>query len=164
MAYWLMSSPMALIATSLSSAGAAKSGKPWARLTASCAMARRVISRMTDSVKEAALREISLIGLSWQCCGAGQGSDQPPDARGPSFCECRDDSRPDDDAVDVDRQLANVLGARDAEAHGDGNSSADRGSDASQERQGGGRHPLARAGDAVQRHDVQERGGGMDRL
>src|SRR3990170_1144529 len=66
MAYWLISASIARQAASLSSDGAAKSGKPCARLTASCAMAKRVISRMTDSVKEAARREISLIGLSSQ--------------------------------------------------------------------------------------------------
>src|SRR3954469_14964730 len=46
---------MAADAASLISIGHAKSGKPWARLTAPCSSARRVISRMTDSVKLAAL-------------------------------------------------------------------------------------------------------------
>src|SRR5690348_4586965 len=41
---------MAAIAARLSSSGAAKSGKPWARLTAPCCKARRDISRITDSV------------------------------------------------------------------------------------------------------------------
>src|SRR5712691_9421883 len=50
MAYWLMSSEIACRAASLISAGAAKSGKPCERLTALCFIARRVISRMTDSV------------------------------------------------------------------------------------------------------------------
>src|SRR5687768_11101950 len=152
MAYWLMSSPMALIAASLSSAGAAKSGKPWARLTASCAMASRVISRMTDPVKEAALPEISLIGLSSQCRGGSQRSDKAADLSGPAIGDGGDDRGPDDDAVNIGRELANVLGARDAEPDGDGNSTVDGGPDATQERQGRGRHPLTRAGDAVQRH------------
>ena len=39
-------------------AGTAKSGKPWARLTAPCCTASRFISRMTDSVKLAALAEM----------------------------------------------------------------------------------------------------------
>src|SRR5215813_9457197 len=58
MAYWLMSSEMAWRAASLISAGAGKSGKPCDRLTALCFMARRVISRMTDSVNCSALAEI----------------------------------------------------------------------------------------------------------
>src|ERR1700686_4351756 len=52
-----MSSEMAWRAASLISAGAAKSGKPWERLTALCFMARRVISRMTDSVNCSAFAE-----------------------------------------------------------------------------------------------------------
>ena len=58
MAYWLMSSWTARAAASLSSDGQAKSGKPWARLTAPASTARRFISRMTDSVKLAALTEM----------------------------------------------------------------------------------------------------------
>ena len=54
-AYWLMSSWIAFAAASLSSCGQAKSGKPWARLTAPASTASRFISRMTDSVKLAAL-------------------------------------------------------------------------------------------------------------
>src|SRR5215475_1212897 len=54
MAYWFTSARMAATAASLISAGAAKSGKPWARLIAPCETARRVISRMTDSVNVAA--------------------------------------------------------------------------------------------------------------
>src|SRR5215467_11594618 len=50
-AYWLMSRAMASCAADLISAGAGKSGNPCARLTALCAMASRVISRITDSVK-----------------------------------------------------------------------------------------------------------------
>src|SRR5271165_2971309 len=48
---------MAWRAASLISSGAAKSGKPWERLTALCLRARRVISRMTDSVNCSALAE-----------------------------------------------------------------------------------------------------------
>src|SRR5579864_3870638 len=51
---------MAARAASLTSAGAGKSGKPWARLTALWCMARRVISRMTDSVNWPALTESDL--------------------------------------------------------------------------------------------------------
>src|SRR5690349_13891110 len=57
-AYWLMSSEMACRAASLISGGAAKSGKPWERLTALCCRASRVISRITDSVNCSALAEI----------------------------------------------------------------------------------------------------------
>src|SRR6266481_2844496 len=53
-----MSSEMACRAASLTWAGAAKSGKPCERLTAPCFIARRVISRMTDSVNCSALAEI----------------------------------------------------------------------------------------------------------
>src|SRR5215471_18275099 len=52
-----MSSEMAWRAASLISSGAAKSGKPWERLTALCLIAKRVISRMTDSVNCSALAE-----------------------------------------------------------------------------------------------------------
>src|SRR5713226_2837850 len=52
-----MSSEMACRAASLTSAGAAKSGKPCERLTALCFKARRVISRMTDSVNCSAFAE-----------------------------------------------------------------------------------------------------------
>src|ERR1700674_2395926 len=52
-----MSSEMALRAASLISSGAAKSGNPWDRLTAPCFKARRVISRMTDSVNCSAFAE-----------------------------------------------------------------------------------------------------------
>src|SRR5438309_11276028 len=48
---------MAARAASLTSAGAGKSGNPCARLTASYCRARRVISRMTDSVKYSAFSE-----------------------------------------------------------------------------------------------------------
>src|SRR6266704_5908683 len=51
---------MACIATRLMSSGAAKSGKPCERLTAPYFIASRVISRMTDSVNELALRETRL--------------------------------------------------------------------------------------------------------
>src|SRR6267378_3196722 len=52
-----MSSAMALRAASLISSGAAKSGNPWDRLTAPCFKAKRVISRMTDSVNCSAFAE-----------------------------------------------------------------------------------------------------------
>src|SRR2546427_11967627 len=52
-----MSSEMALRAASLISSGAAKSGNPWDRLTAPCFKARRVISRITDSVNCSAFAE-----------------------------------------------------------------------------------------------------------
>src|SRR5713226_5198207 len=52
-----MSSEIAWRAASFTSAGAAKSGKPCERLTASCFNARRVISRMTDSVNCSAFAE-----------------------------------------------------------------------------------------------------------
>ena len=42
----------------MSSGGQAKSGNPWARLTAPWSIACRFISRMTDSVKLAAFAEI----------------------------------------------------------------------------------------------------------
>ena len=51
MAYWLTSPSIASCAAFLISAGAAKSGKPCARLMALCCIACRVISRITDSVK-----------------------------------------------------------------------------------------------------------------
>ena len=49
---------MASAAASLSSGGHAKSGNPWARLTAPWAAASRLMSRITDSVNDAAFREI----------------------------------------------------------------------------------------------------------
>src|SRR5215831_6474256 len=52
-----MSSAMVWRAASLISSGAAKSGKPCERFTAPCFIARRVISRMTDSVNCSALAE-----------------------------------------------------------------------------------------------------------
>src|SRR5215469_4674162 len=52
-----MSSAIALRAASLISSGAAKSGKPCERFTAPCFIARRVISRMTDSVNCSAFAE-----------------------------------------------------------------------------------------------------------
>ena len=50
MAYWLMLPWIAAHAASFIGSGIGKSGKPCARLTASCWFAMRVISRMTDSV------------------------------------------------------------------------------------------------------------------
>src|SRR5215472_14924768 len=52
-----MSSAIALRAASLISSGAAKSGKPCERFTAPCFIARRVISRITDSVNCSAFAE-----------------------------------------------------------------------------------------------------------
>src|SRR5919202_5114594 len=52
-AYWLMSAVIAVHAASFIGSGIGKSGKPWARFTASCSCAMRVISRMTDSVNVA---------------------------------------------------------------------------------------------------------------
>src|SRR5258708_28100044 len=52
-----MSSEIAWRAASFTSAGAAKSGKPCERLTALCFKARRVISRITDSVNCSAFAE-----------------------------------------------------------------------------------------------------------
>src|ERR1051325_12237531 len=52
-----MSSAIACVATRLMSSGAAKSGKPWDKLTAPCFRASRVISRITDSVKRLAFRD-----------------------------------------------------------------------------------------------------------
>src|SRR2546428_7713525 len=48
---------MAARAASLTASGAGKSGNPCARLTASYCKAKRVISRMTDSVKYSAFSE-----------------------------------------------------------------------------------------------------------
>src|SRR5262245_64432970 len=59
-----MSSRIASTAASLVSAGAGKSGKPWARLTAPAATASRFISRMTDSVNRSALPLILIRGCS----------------------------------------------------------------------------------------------------
>src|SRR5258707_15803115 len=53
-----MSSLMAWRAASLTESGAGKSGKPCERFTALCFSARRVISRMTDSVNCSAFAEI----------------------------------------------------------------------------------------------------------
>src|SRR5260370_18905927 len=58
-AYWLYSSSIARLAASLIAAGAGKSGNPCARLTAPVLSARRVISRMTDSVKNLVLVDTS---------------------------------------------------------------------------------------------------------
>src|SRR3977135_3644785 len=53
---------MASCAARLISAGAEKSGKPCARLTASYCIACRVISRITDSVKCSTLSERKCLG------------------------------------------------------------------------------------------------------
>src|SRR5437867_915180 len=55
MAYWFTSAATASCAARFSSSGAAKSGNPCARLMASCSIACRVISRMTDSLKRSVL-------------------------------------------------------------------------------------------------------------
>src|SRR6266498_3727645 len=47
---------MARTAAALTSSGVSKSGKPWARLMAACSSARRVISRITDSVNRSVRR------------------------------------------------------------------------------------------------------------
>ncbi len=47
-----MSALMASQAASFKSCGAGKSGNPWAKLIALCSLATRVMSRITDSVKE----------------------------------------------------------------------------------------------------------------
>src|SRR5277367_481443 len=57
MAYWLISAEIASCAARLISAGAGKSGNPCERFTAPWRSARRVISRITDSVKRSAFRE-----------------------------------------------------------------------------------------------------------
>src|SRR5579875_160495 len=56
--YWLRSASIAAAAACFTAAGAAKSGEPCARLIAWCSTASLVISRMTDSVSEAALADI----------------------------------------------------------------------------------------------------------
>src|SRR6185369_12228873 len=50
-AYWLTSASIAALAAPFSSTGQEKSGNPWARLTAPCTTASRVMSLITDSVK-----------------------------------------------------------------------------------------------------------------
>src|SRR4029079_8931888 len=63
MAYWLMSAFMASMAARFRISGAGKSGNPWDRLTALCIIARRVISRITDSVNCVAFCEIGLLNI-----------------------------------------------------------------------------------------------------
>ncbi len=63
-AYWLMSPEIARRAASFTSSGAGKSGKPCERLIAPCRFASRVISRMTDSVKRAALADARMLMAS----------------------------------------------------------------------------------------------------
>jgi hypothetical protein len=75
MAYWLMSASIAAFAASLSSGGQAKSGKPWARLTASWIAAWRVISRITDSVNEAARAETRARSVIGPLCRVRRGCD-----------------------------------------------------------------------------------------
>src|SRR5690349_20502753 len=59
-AYWLMLPWIAAHAASFIGSGIGKSGKPCARLTASCWLAMRVISRMTDSVNVEVRRAASI--------------------------------------------------------------------------------------------------------
>src|SRR5690606_10384012 len=77
-AYWFRSASIARFAASLIAGGAGKSGKPWARLTAPCCCASRVIARITDSVKTAAFADVKF---------------RPMRAALPSPCERRDRSR-----------------------------------------------------------------------
>src|ERR1044072_7438719 len=63
-----MSAAMASAAACLRPSGAGKSGTPWARLMAPCLTARRVISRITDSVnfsmrrlRKRALRAVAVV-------------------------------------------------------------------------------------------------------
>src|ERR1700683_2388027 len=55
--YWFRSPSIAATAACLTWSGAGKSGKPWARLIALCCSASLVISRITDSVSDAAVAE-----------------------------------------------------------------------------------------------------------
>src|SRR5689334_11705860 len=57
-----MSPRIASVAAALSSSGAAKLGKPWARLIARCSRARRVMPRITDSRKPWVLRAVVIPG------------------------------------------------------------------------------------------------------
>src|SRR5690349_20009713 len=72
-AYWLWSALTASATAAFSSGGQAKSGKPWARLTAPAATASRFISRMTDSVNYSALR---LIRSMRRSVGGSRGYDR----------------------------------------------------------------------------------------
>src|SRR6266480_5164270 len=60
MAYWLTSSRIARAAASFRTAGAGKLGNPWERLIAPCSFARRVIPRITDSVKPCVRRAVRM--------------------------------------------------------------------------------------------------------
>ena len=60
--YWLTSPSMAAMAARFTSSGAGKSGKPWARLIASCSIASLVISLITDSVSAAAVADARAAG------------------------------------------------------------------------------------------------------
>src|SRR5271170_3014306 len=66
-----MSAAMASWAARLISAGAGKSGKPCERFTALWRIAKRVISRMTDSVKRPALAESFGLVAASRSSGAG---------------------------------------------------------------------------------------------
>src|SRR5450755_2269929 len=67
--YWLTSASIAAMAACLTASGAGKSGKPWARLIASCSSASLVISLITDSVSAAATADARAAGR-----GAAAGS------------------------------------------------------------------------------------------
>src|ERR1700692_4226537 len=62
-----MSSEIAWRAASFTSGDAGKSGNPWAMLTALYCIARRVISRITDSVKRSALADSVFCAAATTC-------------------------------------------------------------------------------------------------
>ena len=64
-------------------AGQAKSGNPWARLIASCRMASRVISRITDSVNERAFCEVRARSMAAHDTGCGRHAAAPVEWFGP---------------------------------------------------------------------------------
>src|SRR4051794_9521832 len=63
-AYWLMLAWMAMHAASFRGCGMGKSGIPWARLSAPCSLAMRVISRITDSVNVLVRRAVGMIEVA----------------------------------------------------------------------------------------------------
>src|SRR3954453_7523601 len=84
MAYWLTSASIAALAASLSSGGQEKSGKPWERLIPSCCRHRRVISRITDSVKVSAFALMRCAIAAGDGAGVGAGEMlTPPSCRLP---------------------------------------------------------------------------------
>src|SRR5919201_2259318 len=79
-AYWLKSARIASTAASFRSAGAAKSGKPWARfrqLSPCSAMHSRVISRITDSVNNVDFCEVIVRDITIECQSEAGGPDRP---------------------------------------------------------------------------------------